>query len=529
MEREQIVTNTFRSLPRDVILVAAISAAAAVPRLLFLGKESLWMDEGATVYFAQDCWTFVRPDMPLYYFLLHFWLFFGKSEFMLRLPSAVLSVATVPALYSLGKRLFCSRVGIVAALLFAVHAVDIQYAQEARSYSLVIFLVTLSSLYFLRSIERPSLGNLVGYTLISVLSVYAHLFAALVLATHWVFLFFLRPDDAPWPRFVASGIATSLLSAPAMLLALAASGYWAQGIHKTSVKRLIDVFYALAGSLPRDSRITGKWLLLFYSIAVVAAFITFGRAWFRSERKTEASYGFLVSGLCIPVGLALTASFFRPLAEPRYFLVLLPVFVLLASAGIFQLRSPWVFLGVQVVFLGFGLLEDFAYHLYFHKPQDYGGAVRYVLSNARPGDAIVMSSADRPAFEYYSERLGGTPEQSALFIPPWDPQDWRCDVRVAPSAPRFDPGWLDSLCSRHQRVWLIPWRRHRRHKELEEVWGSLEQSLAHRYKSIRSYKFQRLEVSLYSPVPAEKLAFSPAAGFTYWRLAQQSSGCSYSK
>jgi uncharacterized membrane protein len=94
-------------LPRDVILVAAISAAAAVPRLLFLGKESLWLDEGATVYFSQHCWTFVRPDMPLYYFLLHFWLFFGKSEFMLRLPSAVLSVATVPALYSLGKRLFC--------------------------------------------------------------------------------------------------------------------------------------------------------------------------------------------------------------------------------------------------------------------------------------------------------------------------------------------------------------------------------------------------------------------------------------
>jgi uncharacterized membrane protein len=234
---------------------------------------------------------------------------------MLRLPSAVLSVATVPALYSLGKRLFCSRVGIVAALLFAVHAVDIQYAQEARSYSLVIFLVTLSSLYFLRSIERPSLGNLVGYTLISVLSVYAHLFAALVLAAQWVFLFFLRPHEVAWRRLVASGIATSLLSAPAMFLALAASRYWAQGIHETSVEGVIDVFFALAGSLPRDSRITGKWLLLLYSITVVAAFIAFGRAWFRSERKTEASYGFLVSGLFIPVGLALAASFFRPLAE----------------------------------------------------------------------------------------------------------------------------------------------------------------------------------------------------------------------
>jgi len=192
-----------------------------------------------------------------------------------------------------------------------------------------------------------------------------------------------------------------------MFLALAASRYWAQGIHETSVEGVIDVFFALAGSLPRDSRITGKWLLLLYSITVVAAFIAFGRAWFRSERKTEASYGFLVSGLFIPVGLALSASFFRPLAEPRYFLVCLPVFILLASAGIFQLRSPWVFLGVQVVFLGFGLLEDFAYHLYFHKPQDYRGAVRYILSNERPGDAIVMSSADVPAFEYYSERLGG--------------------------------------------------------------------------------------------------------------------------
>jgi len=243
--------------------------------------------------------------------------------------------------------------------------------------------------------------------LISVLSVYAHLFAALVLAAQWVFLFFLRPHEVAWRRLVASGIATSLLSAPAMFLALAASRYWAQGIHETSVEGVIDVFFALAGSLPRDSRITGKWLLLLYSITVVAAFIAFGRAWFRSERKTAASYGFLVSGLFIPVGLALAASFFRPLAEPRYFLVCLPVFILLASAGIFQLRSPWVFLGVQVVFLGFGLLEDFANHLYFHKPQDYRGAVRYILSNERPGDAIVMSSADVPAFEYYSERLGG--------------------------------------------------------------------------------------------------------------------------
>jgi heme A synthase len=71
----------------------------------------------------------------------------------------------------------------------------------------------------------------------------------------------------------------------------------------------------------------------------------------------------------------------RPLSlDPSlntYFLVCLPVFILLASAGIFQLRSPWVLLGVQVVFLGFGLLEDFAYHLYFHKPQDYRGAVPY--------------------------------------------------------------------------------------------------------------------------------------------------------
>ena len=82
--------------------------------------------------------SIVNPgNPPLYYSVLHGWLRFGDSEAALRIPSMVFGVLTIPLVYALGRTIRDHRLGLVAALLFAISPFQVWYSQEARGYSLV--------------------------------------------------------------------------------------------------------------------------------------------------------------------------------------------------------------------------------------------------------------------------------------------------------------------------------------------------------------------------------------------------------
>jgi uncharacterized membrane protein len=144
------------SSPLDLGLLALIAAVAAVLRFHSLAAKSFWFDEGVSVAIARlDWYNFARilwrreANMSLYYFLLHYWLHFGGSEFFIRSLSVLFAIACVPVIFLLGRRLLDSRIGLIAAALLAVNAYHVQYSQEARGYSLMVLLCSLSSLYFL--------------------------------------------------------------------------------------------------------------------------------------------------------------------------------------------------------------------------------------------------------------------------------------------------------------------------------------------------------------------------------------------
>ena len=86
-----------------------------------------------------------ETNPPFYYVLLHFWvLVFGDSEFSLRFLSVGLGSVSIIAIYALGKLLFNKRAGIIAALILAVSVFHIQFAQEARGYTLTVLLTLIS-------------------------------------------------------------------------------------------------------------------------------------------------------------------------------------------------------------------------------------------------------------------------------------------------------------------------------------------------------------------------------------------------
>jgi len=159
----EAIVSIFRN---RVVSIAVIMVAAALIRLFDIGEKSLWLDEAYSVWFAKQSLEYiwvVGPTFelhpPLYYSLLHIWLLFGDSETALRLLSALAGIATIPLIYGLGRTIGGAKqghwIGLLASALFAISALHIMYAQEARPYALLTASVTVVLLATAWIIRNP--------------------------------------------------------------------------------------------------------------------------------------------------------------------------------------------------------------------------------------------------------------------------------------------------------------------------------------------------------------------------------------
>lgn len=203
----EAIREAVRARSRTFWVVAGLIVLAAGLRFATLGTQAYHHDEIVTAsrvlrgdfFHAMEAVGFSESAPPLYYILAWVWTqLTGTGEFGLRSLSALAGVATVPVAYLLGTELRGRRTGIAAAALVAVNPMLLWYAQEARSYALVVLLTTLAALYFVRALrlrDVPSLGHPYGrlsegtsgggrrdLTLWGV-------FSALALATHYFAIF----------------------------------------------------------------------------------------------------------------------------------------------------------------------------------------------------------------------------------------------------------------------------------------------------------------------------------------------------
>jgi len=127
--------------------LAALAVLTIALRLFNLAQGGLWYDELQSVTHSilpvRDLLASVQtfdPHPPLYYLQLHGWLWFGQSDFWIRLNSVVWSVLAALSLYLTSRVIFTVRVARWAALTFALSPLAIGEAQEARMYALLMFL-----------------------------------------------------------------------------------------------------------------------------------------------------------------------------------------------------------------------------------------------------------------------------------------------------------------------------------------------------------------------------------------------------
>jgi mannosyltransferase len=127
-------------------------------RFYQITPNSLWLDEAYTYFFSKnsfvDIWFITvngEFNPPLFYWIEHFMLYFGNTEFILRSAHAVLGTCTIPLIYFLGKEFMDRNCGIIMAVLLTFSPFHIYYSQEARAYTTMLFFITLALIFYLRA------------------------------------------------------------------------------------------------------------------------------------------------------------------------------------------------------------------------------------------------------------------------------------------------------------------------------------------------------------------------------------------
>src|ERR1035437_1651220 len=168
------------------LLVAVPTAVAAIANFLWIGRQSLWMDEGFTAQMVTGSWsefwrqifTFGDGNMVGYYLMLRLWPF-HEGEAGLRSLSALCMVASVPLVFWIGRQLGGRAAGWWAACFFALWLTIVEYGQEARSYGLLILITLAATAALLKATRTGGPRWWFAYGLLLGLGMYVHILAAL--------------------------------------------------------------------------------------------------------------------------------------------------------------------------------------------------------------------------------------------------------------------------------------------------------------------------------------------------------------
>lgn len=392
-----------------VLLLTLVTLAGAWLRLFHLGTKSLWLDEGATVTLARMAWPqFVHvwwygeaSFQGAFFLLMRVWLHLGPGEFWVRLPAAIFGIASIPLIYLLARKLVGVVPALAAAAIFAFSPTHVYYSQEARSYTMTILLVLVSSWFFVRAVEQNRETDWALWTLFSVMAVYSHYFASLVMMAQACSLFFHK-KPTPRGRMVLHGLAILAIATPGLTYVLrvppqAMTFLW---MPKPTPKQLLHIALFLGGS-------GEKFLLavILWTTGVVAI---------RREGRSESAPGSYWRGMLViswavaPILLTALVSLRHPVFVQRYMIFSLPATVMLAGRGMGALVKRHIGFWLVVVLCATSIPTLF---MGYRKPrEDWRNATNVILASAQPGDAVVIYPFYAiVGFDYYRQLDPHTP------------------------------------------------------------------------------------------------------------------------
>ncbi len=454
-----------------------------------------WMRQPLAVTLANNVMDDPHPPLIIGLYRGWGWLF-GADEAVARFLPALLNLIGVAGVYALGKRLGGRAVGLLAALLWAIHPFQLWHAQDARSYGVWAAANVLTVWLGLRAISRQRRRDWLLYVLAATAGAYIYYLELFTIAalSLWVLLAYWRQ----WPRlgrWIAANLAVGLLLAPWFLQPrlLTGSGYggttggFNPGLLLTWFLPTLTFGEPLATDLA-----AAVWPLLL--LALVAG----GVVWWRRDARRALLPLLLV---LVPAALLALVSLRLNVFTPRYIMsTTAGMLLLVAYLTVWLWRrgalARIVGVGVAAAWIGLAGVSLVHYYGDYTKVPPWPALVDYLEAEARPQDIIVQAAADE-AFNYYLDELAEPFDRKQL---PANPRQSADEITAL----------LDADLATHARMWRVA--------QTFPDWpsyGIVERWLDDRMQRVTDTTVSGLRAQQYRrwQVDADELASAPLATF----------------
>ena len=402
---------------KALIILLLFALAVTLCEISNLTKVSLWHDESFSAllvkYDFSEMIARIKMDVhpPLYYIILRGWTdVFTNSLFSLRMFGVFFSFLTILGVYIFINKAFKnSLLALFASLLYALSYFQIQYAMEARMYSLGTFLVVIAGYLLLKALERKKPGWWILYAVSVSLGIYTHYFIAFWIISQAIYLIcFFRKEF----KFALLAYSLVLISYVPWLPTFfkqfnqVQETYW---IPAMSIWSIPNTFSKMTSGAVVDP--SKSWFFLVLLTILIAVATIF----FLKKTQAKEKWLFFVS-LVFPFLVAAILSYKRSIYIDRYFIFGFPFYLLILASAILAINKKSVrLILVSIALIGASITFPCQWNsLHVEKKPGMSAAAKYVNENTEPDEKIfVSSSLIYFTFKYYN-RSG---IQAKLYAP----------------------------------------------------------------------------------------------------------------
>lgn len=385
--------------PWEWLSLSALTIVGSALRLYRL-ENGLWLDEILTVIdFVRLPFSGILTSFPSQNQHMLFSLLarasvelFGESAWAVRLPSVVFGVASIWALYFLGRKLIGARPAMLACLLMTLSYHHIWFSQNARGYMGLLLFTTLGTWLWLEALESDGWGWWIGYAVTCFLGAWIHMTMVFVAVTQFLLWIgwaayhrrlHLDAMEKPLAAYLLAGTLTIQGHA------LALPEFFRVALHETSQQsEWTHPLWALREAL-RNLKIG------FSGTAIVlagAAFVSLG--WFRILRRSpHAALAMVIPGL---LGGGLMLAMGHNL-WPRFFFFCMGFALLIVAEGAFVFPRRFATLAMLGIVAASTLTVPGAYY----PKQDYAAARDFAVKQQTGGPIAAVGLASMVYQRYY--------------------------------------------------------------------------------------------------------------------------------